>query len=149
MKLIVKIALLLVVFGGCSSASQKGTLNFKPARKWPDNNNVHINAHGGGIIVANNKYYWFGEHKTEGQKGNKAQIGVHCYSSDDLVNWRDEGIALKVVENDSSHLITRGCVIERPKVIYNEKNDNYVMWFHLELLNKGYSSAMTGVAVSK
>ena len=23
-------------------------------------------------------------------------------------------------------------VIERPKVIYNEKNDNYVMWFHAD-----------------
>ena len=25
-------------------------------------------------------YYWYGEHKVEGDAGNRAQVGVHCYS---------------------------------------------------------------------
>ena len=40
-----------------------------------------------------------------------------CYSSRDLYNWKDEGIALKVVEGDNSHPIAKGCILERPKVV--------------------------------
>ena len=83
--------------------------------------------YGLGILI-----YWFGEHKTEGSAGNLAQVGVHCYSSKDLYNWKDEGIALSVVPDDTTSHIVKGCVLERPKVIYNKKNDQYVMWFHLE-----------------
>ena len=38
--------------------------------------------------------------------------------------------------------------MERPKVIYNEKTKKFVMWFHLELKNKGYAAARSAVAVS-
>ena len=65
---------------------------FTPGKLWLDNNGVHINAHGGGVLYSNGKYYWFGEHKTEGEGGNMANVGVHCYSSDNLYDWTDEGI---------------------------------------------------------
>ncbi len=40
-------------------------------------------------------------------------------------------------------------VLERPKVLYNQKNDNYVMWFHKDGEGAGnYSLAQTGIAVS-
>ncbi|MDE3234783.1 MAG: family 43 glycosylhydrolase [Bacteroidota bacterium] len=120
---------------------------FTPGKLWPDNNGVHINAHGGGFLYFNETYYWFGEHKIEGKKGNSAQVGVHCYSSKDLYNWKDEGIAL-AVSNDSTSDIAKGCILERPKVVYNKKTGKFVMWFHLELLGKGYSAARAGVAVS-
>jgi hypothetical protein len=64
-----------------------------------------------------------------------------------LYNWKDEGIALTVSEDRSSEIV-RGCVIERPKVIYNKKTNKFVMWFHLELRGQGYNAARTGVAVS-
>lgn len=121
--------------------------SFKPGEIWPDNNGVHINAHGGGILVDNGIYYWFGEHKVEGKRGNQARVGVHSYSSKNLTDWKDEGIALKVSEDPESP-ITIGCVIERPKVIFNPRTKKYVMWFHLELKGKGYSAAQTGVAVA-
>ena len=70
--------------------------SFTPKEIWKDNNGVHINAHGGGVLFNEGKYYWFGEHKIAGPKGNKAHVGVHCYSSTDLYNWKDEGIALHV-----------------------------------------------------
>lgn len=135
---------LFALFCFVSFAQQK---SFKPGEIWPDNTGVHINAHGGGILGFNGVYYWFGEHKTEGRKGNNTLVGVHCYSSKDLYNWKDEGIALKVTD-DTTSLIRIGCVIERPKVIYNKKTKKFVMWFHHELRGKGYSAAMTGVAVS-
>lgn len=121
--------------------------SFRPGEIWPDNNGVHINAHGGGILFYEGKYYWFGEHKVEGRRGNQARVGVHCYSSDDLYNWKDEGIALKVSDDPDSP-ITVGCVIERPKVTFNKKTGKFVLWFHLELKGQGYSAAQTGVAVA-
>lgn len=120
---------------------------FEPGAKWADNKGVHINAHGGGILYQKGKYYWFGEHKIAGGAGNRAMVGVHCYSSKDLYNWKDEGIALPVSDDVTSD-IAKGCILERPKVIYNAKTKKYVMWFHLELLGKGYSAARAGVAVS-
>ena len=91
--------------------------------------------------------YWFGEHKIAGTAGNAAHVGVHCYSSTDVYNWKDEGIALAVSEDPASEIVA-GCVIERPKVIYNAKTRKFVMWFHLELKGQGYSAARAGVAVA-
>lgn len=127
-----------------STAQQK---SFKPGELWPDDHGVPVNAHGGGFLFREGKYYWFGEHKIGGEKGNSAQVGVHCYSSKDLYNWKDEGISLKVSDDPASD-ITKGCVLERPKVVYNARTKKYVMWFHLELKGKGYSAARAGVAVS-
>ena len=125
---------------------QKNT-SFKPGQLWLDNNGVFINAHGGGILYYKKSYYWYGEHKVGGSRGNSAQVGVHCYSSKDLYNWKDEGIALKVIDNDQ-HELAKGCILERPKVIYNAKTKKFVMWFHLELKGRGYAEARSGVAVS-
>jgi hypothetical protein len=72
---------------------------------------------------------------------------VHVYSSRDFYNWKDEGIALHVSEDPASDLV-RGCILERPKVIYNPPTSKYVMWFHLELKQSGYASARSGVAIA-
>lgn len=114
---------------------------------WPDTDGTHINAHGGGMLFHEGQYYWFGEHKVAGPEGNRAQVGVHVYSSDDLYNWTDEGIALPVSEDPKSEIV-KGSIIERPKVIHNDSTGQFVMWFHLELKGEGYSSARTGVAVA-
>ncbi len=118
-----------------------------PGTEWLDTDGVHINAHGGGILYHDGKYYWFGEHK--GERSNAAWIGVTCYSSSDLVNWKNEGIAMPVVKTDTLSDIREGCVIERPKVIYNQKTKKFVMYFHLELRGKGYSAARVGIAVAE
>jgi hypothetical protein len=127
-----------------SKAQQK---EFHPGQLWPDDKGVHINAHGGGFLYQKGFYYWFGEHKIAGGAGNRAMVGVHCYSSKDLYNWKDEGIAL-AVSQDTANDIAIGCILERPKVVYNKKTKKYVMWFHLELLGKGYKAARTGLAIS-
>jgi len=120
---------------------------FEPGAIWPDDHGVHINAHGGGILLHKGAYYWCGEHKIEGGAGNVAQVGVHVYSSRDLYQWHDEGIALKVADDPASE-ITRECVMERPKVLYNEPTGKFVMWFHLELKGRGYGWARSGMAVA-
>ncbi len=120
---------------------------FSPGEIWPDTHGTPINAHGGGILHHQGLYYWFGEHKTEGEAGNNALVGVHAYSSPDLYRWKDEGIALHVSDDPESD-ITKGCILERPKVIFNPATGKFVMWFHLELKQTGYASARSGVAVA-
>jgi beta-xylosidase len=139
--------LIALVFIQCDNSSDR-MISFTPGEIWPDNNDIHINAHGGGILFHDGLYYWYGEHKIGGEAGNKAHVGVHVYSSKDLYNWKDEGIALQVVEDDPAHDITKECVLERPKVIFNELTGKFVMWFHLELKGQGYDAARSGVAVS-
>jgi beta-xylosidase len=134
----------LLVYATSQAAPLK---SFRPGEIWPDNHGVHINAHGGGILFHKGTYYWFGEHKVEGGIGNTAQVGVHVYSSKDLYNWNDEGIALRVSDDPKSD-ITKGCILERPKVIFNARTGKFVMWFHLELVGHGYSAARSGVAVA-
>lgn len=145
-----KISLILVITMTITAiaSAQQSYNNFRPGELWLDNNGVHINAHGGGILYHNDTYYWFGEHKTEGKTGNVALVGVGCYSSKDLYNWINEGIVLSVATEGSDSDIESGCILERPKVIYNEKTGKFVMYFHLELKGKGYSAARTGIAVS-
>ena len=121
--------------------------SFRPGEIWPDNNGVHINAHGGGMLFHEGTYYWCGEHKIAGGAGNVAEVGVGMYSSKDLYNWKNEGIALPVSEDPQSDIV-KGCVIERPKVIFNKKTGKFVMWFHLELKDQGYNAARSAVAVA-
>ena len=117
---------------------------FEPGELWLDTDGTHINAHGGGLLYDQGYYYWYGEHKDH---NSLAQVGVNVYRSKDLYTWEKKGVALAVSEDPDSE-ITSGCVMERPKVIYNEKTDKYVMWFHLELKGMGYAAAKTGVAIS-
>ena len=112
---------------------------------WPDTDGHHINAHGGGILPYDGLYYWFGEHKSD--MTTDALVGITCYSSPDLVTWTNCGVALSVSDDPQSD-ITRGCVMERPKVIYCPTTGKFVMWFHLELRGQGYDAARAGVAIS-
>lgn len=124
------------------TGAQKKITEFRPGAVWLDKGGFPVNAHGGGIVYINKVYYWFGE-----KRGVHTSEGVSVYSSKDLYNWKDEGLAL-AQSTDPESDIAIGCLMERPKVIYNQKTKKYVMWFHLELKGKGYAAARAGVAVS-
>ncbi len=115
----ISIFLLLLSSAAMLQASEEAK-QFTPGKIWKDNNAIHINAHGGGIIHHKGKYYWFGEHKISGAEGNKAHVGVHVYTSDNLTSWTDAGIALRMSDDPESDIV-KGAVIERPKVIYNKQ----------------------------
>ena len=149
--------------------------SFKPGEPWLDTNGNIIQAHGGGIMYdeKTETYYWYGEDKTNGYL---PATGVHAYSSKDLYNWKDEGVVMKAVENREdldtdpyfkelyknrsseekdvifSDINTARGVLERPKVIYNEKTDKYVLWLHVDGPYQGsdsnYAKAKAGVAIS-
>ena len=141
------------------SEQQKKRKAIRSGELWYDTDGRHINAHGGGILKYNDTYYWFGEHKDE--RTSDAMVGVMCYASKDLVNWRNCGVALSVTEPAPGQSgqrmrrgattgsdIERGCILERPKVIYNPVTNKFCMWFHLELKGQGYNAARYGVAVA-
>lgn len=117
----------------------------RPGQEWPDRKGEHINAHGGGLLFHEGKYYWYGENRPA--RGFTTEVGVEVYSSSDLMNWEDEGVALAVSE-EAGHDIERGCIMERPKVIRNPKTGKFVMLFHLELKGQGYAAARVGFAES-
>ncbi|WP_437921818.1 family 43 glycosylhydrolase [Sphingobacterium sp. LRF_L2] len=115
---------------------------FTPGELWNDQYGQHINAHGGGIIYHEGTYYWYGE-----KRGGKTSLGVNVYSSKDLYNWTFETLAFSPSDDPDSD-IAWGCLMERPKVIYNANTKKFVLWFHLELKGQGYAAARAAVAVS-
>ena len=126
-----------------------------PGEVWKDTDGNPINAHGGGLLYHEGTYYWYGEYKKGGtilpewatwECYRTDVTGVSCYSSKDLLNWKFEGIVLPAVKDDEKHDLHPSKVLERPKVIYNEKTKKFVMWAHVE--SADYSKACAGVAVS-
>ena len=123
--------------------------DFHPAQIWSDTNGNAINAHGGGVLFFEGVYYWYGEHKLTGKsEAQLADGGIHCYSSSDLVNWKDEGVVLSVDYHDDKRDLAYGCILERPKVVYNQKNKQFVSFFKLYLKGVGYETSNVGVAVT-
>ncbi|KAF8917563.1 galactan 1,3-beta-galactosidase [Mucidula mucida] len=112
-----------------------------PGATWTDTSGNVIQAHGGGFLKVGSTYYWYGEDKSHNSGLFKA---VSCYSSPDMTTWARQNDALTPVSGTS---ISTSNIVERPKVIFNTKNSEYVMWFHSDTSN--YGGAMVGVATSK
>jgi len=142
-RLFIFLLLVTMVVGAAVAAQEQDSV--RNGEQWLDDGGKHINAHGGGVLKYGDTYYWFGEHRTD--HSFVTLVGVRCYASEDLVNWRNCGVALSVVD-EKGHDIERGCIIERPKVIYNKETGKFCMWFHLELKGRGYDAARYGVAVA-
>lgn len=131
-----------------TAIAQKTYSSFRPGEVWTDTDGNPINAHGGGILYHNGVYYWYGECKKGKPSPNDEaeETGVSCYSSTDLMNWRNEGVVLPTVKDDPNHDLYKSNVLERPKVIYNPKSRKFVMWMHIDSPN--YGKACAGIAVA-
>ena len=115
-----------------------------------------INAHGGGVLFHGGVYYWYGENKdgrtwlpdsTKAWEGYRVDItGIRCYSSKDLLSWKNEGLVLKAVPDDPAHDLHPSKVCERPKVVFNGRTGKFVMWMHID--SEDYKAARAGVAVA-
>ncbi len=152
MKFIMIGALLLTTFVLFAQPAPKA---FKPGQIWNDVDGKPINAHGAGVLLHNGTYYMFGEIKkgdtwlVPGQSWECYRTnagGVSCYSSKNLTDWKYEGVALVPNNTDTAHDLHISKVLERPKVIYNDKTKKFVMWLHVDSQTYGLSHA--GVAVS-
>ncbi|TFK97512.1 galactan 1,3-beta-galactosidase [Pterulicium gracile] len=112
-----------------------------PGAAWTDTSGNVIQAHGAGILKVGSTFYMHGEDKTHNSGLFRA---VTCYSSSDLVNWSRQNDALTPIANTP---ISTANIVERPKVIFNQRNSEYVMWFHSDSSN--YGAAQVGVATAK
>ncbi|MBK0383573.1 family 43 glycosylhydrolase [Pedobacter sp. SD-b] len=149
------IGLIVLFTNACKTLAQSNknaevkSKQFKPGLPWLDNHGIPINAHGGGVIFYNGIYYWYGEHKLPGKSElEMADGGIHCYSSKDLLNWKDEGLVLSVKYDDSKSDIAYGCILERPKVIYNSQTKKFNAFFKLYPKGTGYLKGYIGVATA-
>ncbi|MEG2598978.1 MAG: glycoside hydrolase family 43 protein, partial [Muribaculaceae bacterium] len=116
---------------------------FPNGKDWIDDRGIPINAHGGQIIYENDTYYWIGE-----ARNRFTTLGISCYSSKDLYNWKYEGHILDMQNAEfktDMQDVAHGRLLERPKVVYNKKTKKYVMWVHWEN-GANYSEARVMVA---
>jgi beta-xylosidase len=114
-----------------------------------------INAHGAGMLFHEGIYYLFGEIKNgetwlvPDQDWECYRVpagGVSCYSSKDLKTWKNEGVALATSAGSPIKELDTSRVLERPKVIYNNKTGKFVMWMHTDDMK--YGDSKCGLAVS-
>lgn len=108
---------------------------------WYDNNGNVIDALGGNILKLGDTYYFYGQ---------TGACGVSAYSSKDLVNWTFENkilsnASLGLDGNPAPDLIS--AKTERPKVVYDEKLNKYVLIVHYEN-GTDYNLGRVGVAMS-
>ncbi|MDX2284066.1 MAG: glycoside hydrolase family 43 protein [Bacteroidia bacterium] len=126
---------------------------FRPGEVWKDTDGKPIRAHGGGILRDNGIYYWYGEDKGRPNRRRDGVlsesvdiIGIHVYSSVDLLHWEDRGIVLPAVPDNESHDLFPANVLERPKAVRIPSTGKYVLWAHVD--SPDYSRASLGVAIS-
>lgn len=92
-----------------------------PGQLWPDLDGKPIDAHGAGFFYdeQTETYYWYGEY----HKGGWPAVGVRVYSSKDLMNWTDRGMALTTLQSmddfDNDPLISK---------LYAGREDRVDIW---------------------
>ncbi|TDD23477.1 hypothetical protein E1218_17745 [Kribbella turkmenica] len=87
--------------GVTPAAAAEPSESFRPGQPWLDTNGQVIQAHGGQVVPSTDHrgrriYYWYGEDRSNGYFDSP---GVHAYSSYDLYNWKDEGLALRAMSS--------------------------------------------------
>jgi Glycosyl hydrolases family 43 len=139
-------ALAVVMVAGIILMAQSASaamVAITPGTAWKDTQGHAIQAHGGGMIKVGSTYYWFGEDKTGERKGASPFLNNTCYSSTDLAHWKFER---NVLSRQSSGDLGPGRVIERPKVIFNQATQQYVMYMHVD--DGPHTITKVGVATS-
>jgi hypothetical protein len=84
-----------------NSAEPSAYNSFRPGEPWLDTNGKVVQAHGGQVVPSKDDdgrriYYWYGEDRSNGYYDSP---GVHLYSSYDLYNWKDQGLALRAMSS--------------------------------------------------
>lgn len=101
---------------------------------WKTNSGSTIQAHAPGFLRVGDIWYMCGE-----DRANWWNPDVNLYSSTDLVNWKFEK---KIIQNKvTTPELGSSRMIERPKLLYNEKTQKYVVWCHYESGDYGASEA--------
>lgn len=95
---------------------------------WKTTDGKLIYSQGGGAIKVGDTWYWYGVKYSgavtyaanpTGKNSDIGFQGVTCYSSKDLVNWKDEGLAVQPNQ--------AGGWVGRVGVVYNANTKQYVL----------------------
>ncbi|EGG12137.1 family 43 glycoside hydrolase [Melampsora larici-populina 98AG31] len=92
---------------------------------WNDDAGKRIQAHGGCLLQLKDQWYWFGEDKEKGHKFKG------CYRSDDLLTWTR---LPNVLTSTAGTPLNENMVVERPRVLFNQATNKFVMYFHYDLM---------------
>ena len=118
---------------------------FKPNDNWYDDDGILIEAHSADVSGPfNGKYYMVGQFSNKGNSTNDipGNEGIWMYSSSDLLNWHWEG---QILDTGAS-AGTAWRYVERPHILHNAANNNYVLWAHMD--NNHDSTDRAGVATA-
>ncbi len=132
--------MLSALFCGAMSTEVFAASQIVPGTTWYDTKGQKINAHGNCVVYHDGAYYWFGEDRTK-SKSN----GVAVYKSTNLLDWERLGLAFE--SKDAYDAETDNCILERPKVVYNEGTKKWVLSIHWEN-GDGYGRACVLMATS-
>lgn len=116
--------------------------------KWTDTNGNEIHAHGGHIIYHQGYYYWYGEDR-------RSSYYISCYRSKDLFTWEFRNHII-TTDSQTSEIRIRTKIqlaqedggkvnLERPKVLFNERTSQFVLWVHFEN-GQDYNDAACAIA---
>lgn len=109
-------------------------VTIKNGQLWRDTNGNVMQAHAPGFVRVGDVWFMCGE-----DRANYWNPDVNLYSSNDLVHWKFER---KIIQNGVTRPeLGNGRFIERPKLLYNQKTDKYVVWCHYEQGKYGASEA--------
>ena len=101
---------------------------------WKTAQGDTVQAHAPGFVRVGDRWYMAGE-----DRANSWRPDVNLYSSTDLQNWKFEK---KIIENGvTSPELGKSRMIERAKLLHNEKTGKFVVWCHWEASNYGASEA--------
>ncbi|MEE4563965.1 family 43 glycosylhydrolase [Paenibacillus polymyxa] len=126
--------------------------SIRPGQVWLDTKGKRIQAHGSSVMYVDGVYYWYGENKENTIPGSGVwHNGVNCYSSEDLINWKFEKTILKA-PSDVNNPLHPSRIMDRPHIIYNKKNEEFVMWMKLAGTDENprdWNYQYMGIATSK
>ena len=108
-----------------------------------DTDGKPIQAHGAGMFYENGTYYWYGENKEFTTGKNKVWTwGIRFYSSNDLVNWKDEGLVIPPNTEDKASTLHLHQHVDRPHILYCHATKKYVCWLKISA-KRGWFTILT------
>ena len=117
--------------------------------KWLDTSGKLIHAHGGQIYEYNSTFYLIGTTQKENPHYGWTSEGINCYQSTDLISWTfiNEIFHNTSIKPNDNNIAKPPWKLERPKILYNFKNNNFVLWFHLGS-HQPYKDSITDVGLA-
>ena len=126
MKLLICMSFCLFLLSCATTPKRIGYHAIHSGVAWFDQYDNEVNAHGACIVKEGDRYYLFGEYKSD---TTNAFSGFGCYSSADLMNWQFEKVVLPV---QADGLLGPSRVGERVKVMKCPSTGEYVMYMHTD-----------------